>query len=42
MNVADVHGKIVADYENYIRSFIDIADPFIAKRVQEDLKDGKL
>lgn len=42
MNVFDTHSKIVGDYANYIRSFINIADPEISKKVEEELKAGKL
>src|ERR1035438_1058935 len=42
MNVFDTHAKIVADYASYIRSFINIADPAISKKVDSALSEGKL
>jgi superfamily II DNA/RNA helicase len=42
MNVSEVHRKVIADYEKYIRSFIRIADPEIEKVVNEELSQGKL
>jgi ATP-dependent helicase YprA (DUF1998 family) len=42
MNVFEVHRKIVADYEKYIRSFITISDSQIAQTVDQELKRGKL
>ena len=42
MNVFDTHEKIVADYASYIRSFINIADPAISKKVHSALSEGKL
>ena len=42
MNVFDTHKRIVADYSQYIRSFINISDSHIAQRVEELLSDGRL
>ncbi len=42
MNVFDTHEKIIADYASYIRSFINISDLAIEKKVQSDLSQGKL
>lgn len=42
MNVFETHRRIVDDYARYIRSFINIADPAIAKKVEEELAAGKL
>lgn len=42
MNVFEIHRRIVDDYARYIRSFINIADPEIAKKVEEELASGKL
>lgn len=42
MNVFDTHKMVVADYSQYIRSFINISDSHIAKRVEELLSDGRL
>ena len=42
MNVFATHGRIEADYASYIRSFINIADPAISKKVDSALSEGKL
>lgn len=42
MNVFEVHRKIIADYEKYIRTFITISDAEIEKEVDHELKCGKL
>ena len=42
MNVFDTHESIIADYASYIRSFINIADPAISKKVDSALSEGKL
>ena len=42
MNVFDLHDRIVSDYASYIRSFINIADPAISKKVHSALSEGKL
>ena len=42
MNVFDLHDRIVSDYASYIKSFINIADPAIRKKVHSALSEGKL
>lgn len=42
MNVFEIHASIVNDYASYIRSFINIADGEIAKKVEESLAEGRL
>ena len=42
MNVFDLHDRVVSDYASYIRSFINIADPAISKKVHSALSEGKL
>jgi hypothetical protein len=42
MNVFDTHEKIIADYASYIKSFINIADPAISRKVDSALSEGKL
>jgi len=42
MNVFDTHAGIIKDYASYIRSFINIADPAISKKVDSALSEGKL
>ncbi|MGH8546050.1 MAG: DEAD/DEAH box helicase, partial [Gammaproteobacteria bacterium] len=42
MNVFETHSRIVSDYENYIRSFLKIADPTIRDKVENELRKGKL
>ena len=42
MNVFDTHGQIVEDYAQYIRSFINISDPEIARTVEDALSEGRL
>ena len=42
MNVFDTHKKIVDDYAQYIRSFINISDPAIAREVEDSLAEGRL
>ena len=42
MNVFDTHGKIVDEYAQYIRSFINISDPEIARTVEDSLSSGRL
>ena len=39
MNVFDTHRQIVDDYAQYIRSFINISDPEIARKVEESLSE---
>jgi ATP-dependent helicase YprA (DUF1998 family) len=42
MNVFDTHEKIIADYASYIKSFINITDSAISKKVDAALSEGKL
>ena len=42
MNVFETHKQIVDDYDQYIRSFINIADPEIAQKVEASLSEGRL
>jgi superfamily II DNA/RNA helicase len=42
MNVFETHRRIVDDYARYIRSFININDPAIQARVDQELSAGKL
>ena len=42
MNIFETHSSIVSDYENYITSFLKIADPTIRKKVEAELSQGKL
>lgn len=42
MNVFDTHRQIVDDYDQYIRSFINISDPEIAREVEQSLSEGRL
>ena len=42
MNVFDTHRQIVDDYAQYIRSFINISDPDIARTVEDSLSEGRL
>ncbi len=42
MNVFDTHARIVNDYSNYIKSFINISDDDIRHKVESDLNEGKL
>ena len=42
MNVFDTHKQIVADYAQYIRSFINISDSEIASTVEASLSEGRL
>jgi superfamily II DNA/RNA helicase len=42
MDVFQTHFRIVSDYENYIRSFLKIADPKIREVVETELSKGKL
>jgi superfamily II DNA/RNA helicase len=42
MNVFETHKRIVDDYAKYIRSFINIADPEIRCKVDDELAAGKL
>ena len=40
MNVFDTHRQIIADYAQYIRSFINISDSDIARKVEDSLSEG--
>ena len=42
MNVFDTHKQIIDDYAGYIRSFINISDPEIAREVEDSLSEGRL
>ena len=42
MNVFDTHRLVVKDYAQYIRSFINISDPDIAREVEDSLSQGRL
>ena len=42
MNVFDTHRNIVADYAQYIRSFINISDEEISEKVAQSLSEGRL
>lgn len=42
MNVLETHKQVVTDYSSYIRSFLNILDPAILKRVEERLDEGRL
>jgi DEAD/DEAH box helicase len=42
MDVFQTHSRIVSDYENYIRSFLKIADAEIKQVVETELAKGKL
>jgi ATP-dependent helicase YprA (DUF1998 family) len=42
MNVTDLHQRLIEDYAEYTRSFLDIADPRIRALVDQHLADGLL
>jgi len=42
MDVFDLRDRLVADYADYVRSFINIRDPQIAGKVEEKLQQGVL
>ncbi|KAF3462129.1 DEAD/DEAH box helicase [Ralstonia pseudosolanacearum] len=42
MDVLGTHARVVEDYAKYIRSFLNIADPSIEKKVEEKLSEGRL
>ena len=42
MNVFETHRKVVDDYAQYIRSFINISDPQISQEVEHSLSEGRL
>ncbi len=42
MNIFQTHARIVKDYSDYIRSFLNIADREIREHVEAELEQGKL
>jgi superfamily II DNA/RNA helicase len=42
MNVFEVRKSLVADYRNYVQSFVEIADPRINKEVSAHFEEGQL
>ena len=42
MKIFDTHKQIVDDYAQYIRSFINISDPEIKRKVEDSLSEGRL
>jgi hypothetical protein len=42
MNIFSTHRDVVDDYAQYIRSFIRISDPDIARKVEDSLSEGRL
>ena len=42
MRIFDTHKQIVDDYAQYIRSFINISDPEIKRKVEDSLSEGRL
>jgi len=42
MNVFETHQRIIRDYDQYIRSFVNIRDEAIRRQVEEELGRGKL
>lgn len=42
MNVFDLRDRLVEDYSEYVRSFIQICDPRISASVEEKLQNGAL
>lgn len=42
MNVFDLRQRLVDDYADYTRSFVNIRDRLIAERVEQELRDGLL
>ena len=42
MNIFETHRKVIDDYANYIRSFINISDEEIALKVEDSLAEGRL
>ena len=42
MNVFKTHKQVVDDYAQYIRSFINISDPEISRKVEDSLSEGRL
>jgi len=42
MDIFGLHGRILEDYESYIRSFVNIKDKRIQEKVEDELKKGLL
>lgn len=42
MNVFETHAEVIDDYSSYIQSFLNISDPFIRRKVEDELHQGKL
>jgi hypothetical protein len=42
MDAQTIHEKVVSDYKNYIKSFINISDEEIRREVSNTLEEGKL
>ena len=42
MNVFETHAEVIQDYSSYIQSFLNISDPFIRRKVEDELHQGKL
>ena len=42
MDAQTIHEKVVSDYKNYIKSFINISDEEIRRKVSNTLEEGKL
>ena len=42
MNVFQTHAEVIDDYSSYIQSFLNISDPFIRRKVEDELHQGKL
>ncbi len=42
MNVFDLHGRLIEEYELYARSFIQIKDKRIHTKVAEEIEGGLL
>lgn len=42
MNIFDIHTSILSDYKSFIKSFINVKDDRIRKKVEEELESGKL
>jgi hypothetical protein len=42
MDIFELHGRIMGDYANYIRSFVSISDTEMRQRVETYLNDGHL
>jgi hypothetical protein len=42
MDALSLHSNILGGYQDYIKSFIDIHDPDILEKVEDELNSGKL